>query len=127
MEDFKEIYRRSPLQNFHWDDKRAKLEDIKIPPTSLDIFVLIRKLDKDGNDMLSPNIPWHAAPVKRIADIKDKDMSDLILYVGPVGMLRASHREIDHLKSMHPQYPFHPHEHEQKVPKGTIVELEINM
>jgi predicted acyl esterase len=93
----------------------------------MDIFVLIRKLDKNGNGMLSLNIPWHAAPVKRIADIKDKDMSDLILYVGPVGMLRASHREIDRSKSMDPQYPFHPHEREQKVPGGTVVELEIGM
>jgi predicted acyl esterase len=93
----------------------------------MDIFVLIRKLDKDSNGMLSLNIPWHAAPVKRIADIADKDMSDLILYVGPVGMLRASHRAIDKSKSMHPQYPFHPHEREDKVPRGTVVELEIGM
>lgn len=79
------------------------------------MFVLICKLSKNGNGMLSLNIPWHAAPVKRIADIEDKDMSDLILYIGPVGML------------IHPQYPFHPHEREQKVPKGTVVELEIGM
>ena len=38
----------------------------------MDIFVLIRKLDKNGNGMLSLNIPWHATPIKRIADIEDK-------------------------------------------------------
>lgn len=93
----------------------------------MDIFVLIRKLDQNGQGMLSLNIPWHAAPVQRIADIADKDMSDLILYVGPVGMLRASHRAIDRAKSMHPQYPFHPHEYEEKIPRGSVVELEIGM
>jgi len=54
-------------------------------------------------------------------------MSDLILYVRPVGMLRASNREIDRSKSMHPQYPFYPHERELKVPPGKVVELEIDM
>ena len=42
-------------------------------------------------------------------------------------MLRASHREIDRSKSIHLQYPFHLYEREQKIPKGTVVELEIGM
>ena len=54
-------------------------------------------------------------------------MSDLILYPGPVGMLRASHREIDRSKSMHEQYPYHPHDRELKIPKGEMVELEISL
>lgn len=52
-------------------------------------------------------------------------MSDLILYAGPVGMLRASHREIDHSKSIHPQYPFHTHEREQKIPKALLSSLRL--
>jgi hypothetical protein len=52
-------------------------------------------------------------------------MSDLILYVGPVEMLRTSHREIDHSKSIHPQYPFHTHEREQKIPKALLLSVRL--
>jgi hypothetical protein len=31
MENFKEMYGRDPFRNTYWDDKRAKLEKIKIP------------------------------------------------------------------------------------------------
>jgi predicted acyl esterase len=91
------------------------------------LYVLIRKLDKDGKEMLNLNIPWKAAPHKCIADIPEGELSNLLLYFGPLGVLRASHREIDHSKSIHPQYPFHTHKNPQKIPPGEVVELEIGL
>lgn len=91
------------------------------------IFVLIRKLDRNGNTMLNLNIPWSAAPVKKMADIPMEEMSNLLLYFGPLGVLRASHREIDSSMSIHPQYPFHTHSNLQKIPPGEIVELEVGL
>jgi hypothetical protein len=44
-----------------------------------------------------------------------------------VGILRASHREIDSSRSIHPQFPFHPHKWQDKVSPGTIVKLEIGI
>ena len=29
--------------------------------------------------------------------------------------------------SIHPQYPFHPHDKAEKIPPGTVVELEIGL
>jgi predicted acyl esterase len=93
----------------------------------MDVYVLIRKLDKDGKPMLSLNIPWHSVPFDKIADIPRDKLSDLLLYQGPTGILRASHREIDPKRSINPNYPFHPHTREQKIPPGTITKLEIGM
>lgn len=93
----------------------------------MDVFVILRKLDKNGKQLMALNVPWSQARVKKIDDIPAKDMSDLILYPGPVGMLRASHREIDWAKSIHKQYPFHPHERELKVSPGEVVEMEIGI
>ncbi len=91
------------------------------------VFVTLRKLDKHGVPMLNLNIPWSRAPVKRFEEIEKKDQTNLILAVGFMGVLRASHREIDESKSMHKQYPFHPHENVQKIPPGEIVRLEIGI
>lgn len=93
----------------------------------MDIFVQIRKLNKEGKRVLALNIPWSHAPINSMDELQPKDMSELILYAGPLGMLRASHREIDHSRSMHPQFPFHPHRRKLPVPKGDVIELEIGM
>ncbi|KAK5718432.1 hypothetical protein LTR15_008159 [Elasticomyces elasticus] len=42
-------------------------------------------------------------------------------------ILRASHRAFDPKKSIHPQFPFHPHENEEKVKPGEVVKLEIGI
>jgi uncharacterized protein len=91
------------------------------------VFVILRKKDKNGKALMHLNFPFQAAPVKSIDDIPEKDQATLNLHLGSVGILRASHREIDASKSMHPQYPFHPHKKQQKVPPGTIVKLEIGI
>ncbi|PWY80310.1 alpha/beta-hydrolase [Aspergillus sclerotioniger CBS 115572] len=93
----------------------------------MDVFVIIRKLDRQGKKLVALNIPWSRAPVRATDEIQDKDKSDLILYPGPVGMLRASHREIEPSRSIHPQYPFHPHERQLPTPRGQVVGLEIGL
>ncbi|KAK3624901.1 hypothetical protein LTR56_020715 [Elasticomyces elasticus] len=47
--------------------------------------------------------------------------------MGSVGILRASHRAFHANKSIHPQFPFHPHEIEEKVKPGEVVKLEIGI
>lgn len=91
------------------------------------IFVILRKKDKNGKDMLHLNFPFHASPVNSIADIDENEMHSVNTHEGQMGILRASHREIDHSKSIHPNFPFHPHEREQKVAPGTVVKLEIGV
>ncbi|OJJ65150.1 hypothetical protein ASPSYDRAFT_39945 [Aspergillus sydowii CBS 593.65] len=91
------------------------------------IYVLIRKLDKDGKPMININIPWSAAPYKTAAAIPKEEYSNLTIYYGPTGVLRASHRAIDASRSIHPQYPFHPHDKVEKVTPGTVARLEIGL
>lgn len=93
----------------------------------MNVYVCLRKLSKSGEPMLNLNITWSDVPVKSIADIPPDRQSEVILYVGPVGILRTSHREIDQEKSMHENLPYHPHVKEQKILPGDVVRLEIGI
>ena len=73
------------------------------------------------------NIPWNGVPVSKIQDIEADKRTEVILYVGPIGIMRASHRAIDESRSMHENWPFHPHEREEKVPPGEVVRLDIGI
>lgn len=91
------------------------------------VFVIIRKKDKNGKPLMHLNFPFHATPVKSIDDIPQKEQASLNLHLGSTGILRASHRAIDKDKSIHPQFPFHPHSRQDKVTPGNIVKLEIGI
>lgn len=91
------------------------------------VFVILRKKDRNGKDLMHLNFPFHATPVKSIDEIPERDQASLNLHLGSVGILRASHREIDSSKSMHPQFPFHPHKRQQKIPRNTVVRLEVGI
>lgn len=93
----------------------------------MDIFVILKKLSSTGEPLLCLNVPWAGVPVKSIEEIPSDIRTEVILYTGPTGVLRASHREIDESKSMHQNWPFHPHTREQKIPPGEIVRLEIGI
>ncbi|KAL4923719.1 CocE/NonD family hydrolase [Aspergillus undulatus] len=93
----------------------------------MDVFLVLSKLSASGELMLNLNIPWKGLPVSSIAQIPPDKRTEVILYQGPTGILRASHRAINERKSMHPNWPFHPHEREEKIPPGTVVRLEIGM
>ncbi|CEL04052.1 Putative X-Pro dipeptidyl-peptidase C-terminal non-catalytic domain-containing protein [Aspergillus calidoustus] len=90
-------------------------------------FVIIRKKDKNGKPLMHLNFPFHATPVKSIDEIPQKEQASLNLHLGSTGILRASHRAIDPEKSIHSQFPFHPHKSQEKVRPGEIVKLEIGI
>ena len=91
------------------------------------VFVILRKKDKNGKELKHLNFPFHATPVKSIDEIPDKDQASLNLHLGSVGILRASHRAIDSSKSIHPQFPFHPHSKQERIEPGTVTKLEIGI
>ncbi|PYI32152.1 X-Pro dipeptidyl-peptidase C-terminal non-catalytic domain-containing protein [Aspergillus indologenus CBS 114.80] len=91
------------------------------------VFVILRKLDRNGRPLMHLNFPIHATPVQSIAEIPTKDQASLNLHLGSTGILRASHRAFDPAKSIHLQFPFHPHNKQDKVPPGEIVKLEIGI
>ncbi|KAH6854054.1 Alpha/Beta hydrolase protein [Chaetomium sp. MPI-CAGE-AT-0009] len=93
----------------------------------MDVYVLIEKLDKTGKPMMNLNIPWKGIPVTSFDEFTAQQSTEVVLYKGPVGILRASHRAFDAEKSMHPNWPFHPHEREEKIEPGTVVNLEIGI
>lgn len=93
----------------------------------MDIFVLLRKLDANGEPMLNLNIPWKNLPVKKIEEIPEKLRTEVILYMGPTGIQRASLRAIDQSKSMHENWPYYPMDKEEKVTPGKVVRLEIGI
>ncbi|KAH7384874.1 Alpha/Beta hydrolase protein [Cadophora sp. MPI-SDFR-AT-0126] len=91
------------------------------------VFVILRKKDRDGKDLMHLNFPFSATPIKSIDEIPEKDRASLNLHLGSNGIMRASHRAIDSEKSIHPQFPFHPHTKQEKVEPGTVVRLEIGI
>lgn len=93
----------------------------------MDVYVLIEKLNANGEVMYNMNIPWSSVPVDSFDEMKLEEKTEVVMYRGPVGILRASHRKIDESKSMHPHWPFHPHETEDKINPGDIVRLDIGI
>lgn len=91
------------------------------------VFILLQKLDKDGNLLKHVQVPISRRWVKKYADIEPKDHTGTLMHPGSLGVLRASHRAIDRSKTMHPQFPFHPHDKTEKIPAGEVVELEIGI
>jgi predicted acyl esterase len=91
------------------------------------VFIILRKLDKDGKALYHLNFPIEATPVSCIDDIPEKDRASLNLFSGATGILRASSREIDESRSLHSQFPFHPHNRPQKIQPNEIVKLEIGI
>ncbi|KAH8671722.1 hydrolase [Xylariales sp. PMI_506] len=91
------------------------------------VFVILRKKDRNGKALMHLNFPIEATPVSSIDEIPAKEQASLNLHLGSVGILRASQRAIDTSKSIHPQFPFHPHEKQEKIVPGTVVRLEIGI
>ncbi|KAI1865097.1 hypothetical protein JX265_008144 [Neoarthrinium moseri] len=93
----------------------------------MDIYVFIEKLDSSGRPMTNLNVPWKGIPVKSFDEFTPQQSTEVVTYKGPVGILRASHRAIDESKSIHPNWPYHPHEKEEKIEPGTVVRLDIGI
>lgn len=93
----------------------------------LDVYVLIEKLNTEGRPMTNLNIPWRAVPIKSFEQLRPHERTEVITYKGPSGILRASHRAVDASRSILPNWPFHPHDREEKIAPGTVVKLEIGI
>jgi predicted acyl esterase len=97
----------------------------------MDVYVILRKLDQDGNHLLHINIPLDSFPSGTTED--DVPNANIFKYVGPGGRLRASHRRIEpdphlsHEQSLMiaPGNVWHPHDREEKIPPGQVTCLEI--
>ncbi len=69
------------------------------------------------------NVPLEhlgAASAEELLDI------NVMKYLGPTGILRASHRTLD-LGLSKPYWPAHDHTQERKIPLGEIVRREIGL
>jgi uncharacterized protein len=93
----------------------------------MDVYIQLEKLSKTGEPMTNLNVPWQGLPVSKFSEFKPEQATEVVQYRGPIGILRASQRHIDEAQSMHPHWPFHPHDREERVPPGTIVKLDIGI
>jgi predicted acyl esterase len=98
----------------------------------MDIYVLLRKLDKNGKELINLNIPWsslapHGMYPSRLDLIPKRNMNNLMFHVGSLGILRASRRAIDADMSIHENFPFHPHDRDEYIIPGEVVRLEIGI
>ncbi|SCV59682.1 related to cocaine esterase [Fusarium fujikuroi] len=90
----------------------------------MDVFVILRKADKDGNILRNYNIPIQ--DLVGVNDQKDVALINTLQYVGPTGVLRASHRALDPNLSK-PHWPAHDHTKETKLQSSEVVKLEIGI
>jgi predicted acyl esterase len=98
----------------------------------MDVYVLLRKLDAQGNALLNLNIPWssvaqYGVTPDTLDDVPRRNMNNLMFHVGSLGILRASRRAIENSKSIHENYPFHPHNRDDYITPGDTVRLEIGI
>ncbi|KAN0122376.1 alpha/beta-hydrolase [Hyaloscypha variabilis] len=98
----------------------------------MDIYVLLRKLDSKGNALMNLNIPWSSiadqgASRDRIDELPKRNVNNLMFHVGSLGILRASRRAVDERRSIHENYPFHPHDRDEYLEPGEIVKMEVGI
>ena len=89
----------------------------------MDVFVQIRKADKNGKVLRNVNIPLNELALKSDGEVENLNT---LKYLGPTGVLRASHRVLDPVLSK-PHWPAPDHTKEEKIPPGEIAKLEIGM
>ncbi|KAF0642366.1 hypothetical protein FPSE5266_20125 [Fusarium pseudograminearum] len=88
----------------------------------MDVFVSLRKADSKGNVLRNINIPLKDLGME--AD--EVPLVNSLVYTGPSGILRASHRKVDVSKSK-PYWPFHPHDEKELLEPGQIAKLDIGL
>lgn len=80
----------------------------------IDHFVLVQKLNKDGEPLTTTAVP--------LPDPKLK--IGVLTYTGPTGRLRVSHRRLDPDRST-PSQPYHTHRSEELLNPGQIVPVDF--
>lgn len=88
-----------------------------------DVFVQLRKADKNGRILRHVNVPLDDL---RLSSEDQVIPTNVLVYLGPTGILRASHRELDPVLSK-PHWPAHDHTRENRIPPGTVARLEIGI
>lgn len=99
----------------------------------MDIYVILRKLDRSGKALISYNIPWKDLPEGTTDD--DIPLENVYRYIGPNGRLRASHRAVSQEPGLTDEqravlseaYVWHPHDGAEKLGDGEIVKLDIHL
>ena len=91
----------------------------------LDVFVQLRKADKNGKLLRNLNIPLADMQLSSPDDVSAVNPN---FYLGPTGILRASHRATSDDLSK-PHWPVHDHSESacKPVEPGEVVKLEIGM
>lgn len=96
-------------------------EDPKISGDEMDIYMLLKKLDKDGNEMVHLSVPLEdlRACAKETNQTAPETVADVsrvqtMKYYGPTGVMRLSHRTIARDAQgkeieLIPGYPHHSH------------------
>jgi uncharacterized protein len=113
----------------------SKAELYMSTPTQddMDVFIVIRKLDKDGHELQHFNIPFEDLPEGTTEE--DIPWENIYRYIGPNGRLRASHRAVqtepgypeEKRRLLSDAYVWHPHDKTEKIKPGEIVKLEISL
>ncbi|KAE8360997.1 alpha/beta-hydrolase [Aspergillus caelatus] len=92
--------------------------------TDMDVFVQIRKADSTGKVLQNINIPDDARKICKMPE--PVDLVNPLVYLGPTGCLRASHRALDQRLS-HQWWPEHDYSSKKPIIPGEIVELDIGL
>lgn len=86
----------------------------------MDIFIQLRKADRDGKLLEQINIPPGALGMSE----STVPNVNVLKYLGPPAIIRASHRELDE-KLSQPHHPVLAHRKLQKVNRGEVTRLEV--
>ena len=98
----------------------------------MDVYVIIRKLDREGTPLLHMNIPLKDLPSRSEKDLRN---GNIYKHIGPNGRIRASKRltapdprlNAEKQAIQDPTEVWYPHTESQKVPIGEVIELEISI
>lgn len=91
----------------------------------MDVFTQIRKADRNGKILWSYNVPLK--DLERMGMKKDEvPVINPMIYLGPTGQLRASHRAVDDAFTK-AHWRVHSHKKRELIPVGNVVRLEIGL
>jgi hypothetical protein len=88
----------------------------------MDVFVQVRKADREGRTLQNLNIPLNDLDMEE----SDVDAVNPLKYLGPTGVLRASHRDIDPELS-NTNWPEHDYTRKSPITRGQVVRMEIGL
>lgn len=91
--------------------------------SDFDVFLQLRKADKIGKILCNVNIPLEDLEVQCEEEVQTVNT---LQYLGPTGILRASHRSLDD-KLSKPHWLAHDHSKRDLIPPGQIVKLETSI